>query len=151
MKKLLIAKTRWEYYVANIAGLLVLIGLIIWFFSLAFADGGLDVTSVFLYLPIPLLIVLPFALIGFFSSMKTVEVTNQELSVSYIFQKHINVIKFADIADVNSTINKGKKSSRFTRVTFKLILKDGRVFEFERSQFKEYAQLKAICLKRVKG
>jgi hypothetical protein len=94
---------------------------------------------------------LPFALISFFSSMKTIEVTNQELTISYVFQKHINVVKFADIADMVTRTTKDKKRSRPLRDTFKLVLKDGRAFEFERSQFREYGQLKAICLKRVKG
>jgi hypothetical protein len=151
MTKILIAKTRWEYYAANLLGLLTLIGLVAWFFMLSFSEGGLDITSIFLYLALILLIVLPFALISFFSSMKTIEVTSQELTISYVFQKHVNVVRFADIADLITGTTKGKKKSRPMRDTFKLTLKDGRAFEFERSQFKEYAQLKALCLKKVKG
>ena len=152
MKKILVAKTRWEYYVANVAGILSLTGLFAWFLTLSISNDGVDLGSVFFWMAAVLLIIIPYSLIGFFSSMKTVEVTNNELSISYVFQKHTNLIRFADIAIMKSS--KTKKETiirqRTVRESFKIILTDGRVFEFERSQFQQYDQLKTICLKQVK-
>ena len=152
MKKILIARTRWEYYAANITGILAIIGLLAWFTVLAITDEGIDFTSVFFWMAILVIIIIPYALIGFFSSMKTVEVTATGLIISYIFQKHVNTIRFSDVVEMRShrTEKETVVRPRSIRDTFTLILADGRAFEFDRSQFDQYAQLKAVCRKQVK-
>lgn len=152
MKKLLVVRTRWEYYAANIGGIFFILGLLIWLITIVISDG-FDLKSIAFWLALILFISLPFAFISFFSSMKTVEVTAIGLTISYIFKKHNNVILFSEVAEMESTQKEGqsKSSARTFRDTFKLVLTDGRTFEFERSQFDQYKQLKTICFKRVKG
>lgn len=151
MKKIILATTRWEYYVANVGGILAIVGLFIWFLTLAITNEGIDFTSAFFWMALLLLIVAPYALIGFFSSMKNVEVTATGLTISYVFQKHTNVIRFSDIAEMRSRRPEQETPIRpGFRDTFTLILRDRRIFEFDRSQFHQYAQLKAICRKHVK-
>lgn len=152
MKKLLVVRTRWEYYAANIGGILFIIGLLIWLITLVVSDG-FDLKSIAFWLALILFISLPFACISFFSSMKTVEVTASGLNISYIFKKHRNVILFSEVAEMRSaqTKNQTKSTARTFRDTFKLVLTDGRTFEFERAQFDQYKQLKTICYKRFKG
>src|SRR6187551_2603581 len=77
----MVVKTRWEYYVANVTGILVIIGLLIWLLTLAITEDGIDFTSVFFWMALLLLIVFFYALIGFFSSMKTVDVTAKGLTI----------------------------------------------------------------------
>ena len=153
MKDKLIVRTRWEYYVANVAGILALIGLFTWFFSLAFTNDGIDFTSVYFWLALLLLIIIPYALIGFFSSMKSVEVTVKGLTIAYVFQKHQNVVRFADVVEMKSRKSKDENTAhpRAGRDTFTLVLADKRVFEFSRSQFDQYGKLKSICRKQVKS
>lgn len=149
MKKQLIATTRWEYYVANIGGIIAIMGFFVWFLMLAIADKGIDFTSLFFWLALLTLVVLPYALISFFSSMKTVELMANGLIISYIFQKHKNVIQFSEVAEMKSRRSETRTSPRTVRDTFKIILVDGKVFEFERSQFDKYKQLKEACRKKI--
>lgn len=151
MKKLLVVRTRWEYYAASIGGILFILALLIWLITLVIRDG-FDLMSITLWLAIFLFVSLPFPMISFLSSMKTVEVTTTGLTISYIFQTHKNVILFSDVAEMKSmrTESGTNARTRTFRDTFKLVLADGRTFEFERAQFDQYKQLKTICLKRVK-
>ncbi|HEY3403011.1 MAG TPA: hypothetical protein VGK59_06475 [Ohtaekwangia sp.] len=153
MKKLLVATTRWEYYAANIGGILALTAASISFIFMAIEDKGINFGSVFFWLALLLLIIIPYSLIGFFSSMETVEVTATELTIFYVFQKHTNVIRFPDIAALKShrTGKATKKHQGLGRDTFTITLHDGRAFEFERSQFHHYSNLKEICQKHIKG
>lgn len=152
MKKLLTVRTRWEYYAANLGGILFILGLLIWLVTLL-VRHGFDLKSIIFWLALILFVSLLFAFISFFSSMKTVEVTATGLTISYIFQKHKNVLLFSEVAEMKAkqTANETKARPRTFRDTFKLVLADGRTFEFERSQFDQYNQLKTICFKRVKG
>jgi len=147
-----IARTRWEYYVANVVGLVAIVVLLVWCMTRVFAHAGIDFSSIFLWIALALFIALIYALIAFFSSMKSVEVTAAGLTITYVFQKHMNVIPFSEIVDMKADISKldSNVRSRTIRDTFKLILSDGRVFEFERSQLDQYGKLKATCWKRVK-
>jgi hypothetical protein len=148
----LIATTKWEYYVANVAGILAILGLLIWSVVQFVSGTGIDFASIFFWVGMILLIALPFTVISFFSSMKTVEVTAKGLIISYVFQKHQNHIRFADFAKVKTSItNLSNAKTRAFRDTFKVLLNDGRTFEFDRTQLKNYDKLKATCLKRVKN
>ncbi|MEJ1237634.1 hypothetical protein WBG78_05885 [Chryseolinea sp. T2] len=139
-------KTRWQYYVANVAGIVGILALLGWSISRSLA-GGIDFTSVHLWLAFLMLILLPFPLIGFFSSMKAVDVNTKAIIITYVFQRHSNVISFDDIAEVKSQQSgTGTRKSSF-RDTFTLILKDGRAFEFDRSQFDQYDKLRTVCTK----
>src|SRR5688572_28638379 len=102
MKEKIILKTRWEYYVANVTGILIITGLFFWLAALAITDEGIDFTSAYFWIALLLLIMVPYPLIGFFSSKKTVEATATGLTISYVFQKHRNVIRFSDIAEMKS-------------------------------------------------
>ena len=140
-------RTRWQYYVANVAGLLGILILSGWFITRALATGGIDFTSIYLWLAVLMFILLPFPLISFFSSMKAVEVTARGIVITYVFQSHSNVISFVDISEVKSQRSgSGSRKGSF-RDAFTLILKDGRAFEFDRSQFSQYDKLKAVCTK----
>jgi hypothetical protein len=152
MKKMVV-NTRKEYYLGMSVGLVIAIGLVIWFLGLSITHGGFDLSSLFFWLGLILLGLIPFALIMLFSSMKSVEVNSTGLIISYIFQKHINEIRFSEVKEFKSRTaeNKARSSQRPFRDTFKLVLVDGRVFEFDRSQFDNYDQLKAICRKNVRG
>ncbi|MGC3948564.1 MAG: hypothetical protein QM762_29380 [Chryseolinea sp.] len=141
----LITRTRRRFYVANVLGILIVAGLSAWLTSRALAEGGIDFSSLYLWLALLALIVLLFLLIGFLSSMKAVEVTAKGIIITYIFQKHRNVIPFTDMAEVKTQKSgTGSRQSSF-RETFMLLLKDGRSFEFERSQFDSYEKLKEVC------
>ena len=148
-----VAKTRWEYYAANVAGIIAVLGLLAWCIARIFANGKVDLTSIYLWLSLVLLVALIFALISFLSSMKSVEVNATGLVISYVFQKHRNIIQFSEVARLksNGTGHKASKRQSSFRDTFQLILSDGRVFEFDRAQLDQYGKLKAACLKRVKG
>lgn len=151
MKKILIVNTRWEYYASNIIGMIVVIGLITWLIHLSFGSDGLDFQSIFFWLAVLLAILIPFALISFLSSMKSVEVTQKGLVISYIFTKHKNHINFSGVKEFKSKVQ-GKGTAiqpQSVRDTFMLVLDDGRVFEFSRSQFDQYNKLKSICSKAV--
>jgi hypothetical protein len=145
-----VARTRWQYYVANVAGILAILGLLVWFSSRVVTVAGVDFKSIFFWLSLLLLITFPFALISFFSSMKAIEVTTKGLIISYIFQKHRNEISYSEIADIQSSRTDGGALERTIRGSFKLVLADGRVFEIDRTQFNQYDQLKSICQKNVK-
>ena len=152
MKTKLIAKTRWEYYVANVAGIIAILGMFFWFSSRAITEAGISFTSIFFWMAILLLIMVPFTLIGFFSSMKAVEVTAEGLIIFYVFQKHINEIGFSEIEKMESRVT-GRETvvrPKMIRDTFRLVLVDGRAFEFSQSQFDGYAQLKAVCRKNIR-
>lgn len=143
----LIARTRWEYYVASVAGILAMTGLFVWCLTRVIGSNGVDFRSLLFWLAVVIFFFIPYALIGFFSSMKSVEVTKEGLIISYVFQKHRNVIRFSDISDMKAVISENEKAkkTKAVRDTFKLTLSDGRMFEFDRSQFNGYAQLKATC------
>ena len=147
-----VAKTRWEYYVANISGILAILGLLGWCIARVVSAGGIDFKSILFWLALLLLIILPFALISFFSSMKAVAAKPTGLVITYVFQKHKNEINFSDVAALKSskTDKETRVRRRTTRDSFRLILTDGRVFEFDRSQFTHYEQLKSICLRGVR-
>jgi hypothetical protein len=148
MKKILTVNTRWQYYVSNIAGLIIIIGLITWFVNLSIGNNGLELSSIFFWLAVLLMIVVPFALISFFSSMKSVIVTNTTLEISYVFQKHTNLVNFSEIKEFKSKVKPVEKSGPSgLRDSFTIQLNDGRTFEFNRSQFDNYDKLKAIVYK----
>jgi hypothetical protein len=148
----LIATTKWEYYVANVAGILAILGLLIWSVVQSVSASGINYASIFFWAGMILLIALPFTIISFFSSMKGVEVTAKGLIISYVFQKHQNQIRFADIAELKTnSVKLSNAKSRAFRDTFKIILTDGRTFEFDRAQLRNYDKLKATCVKRVKN
>jgi hypothetical protein len=144
-----VTRTKWQYYVANVAGILSILGLLGWFIIRIVNTGGVDLTSIYFWLALLMLIILPFTLIGFFSSMKAVEVTAKGIIITYIFQKHSNIVPFAEMAEVRSQRKEtGSTTNKNSfRDTFTLVLNDGRAFEFDRSQFPQYDKLKAICSK----
>lgn len=142
-----VARTKWEYYVANIVGIVVIFALLFWFSSRAITSSGIDFGSAYLWLALLLLGLLPFTFISFFSSMKEVEATDKGITISYVFQNHKNVFTFSEVSKLVSSIAPGKKAGTFAQDTFRLMLTDGRVFEFSRAQFKHYDQLKAFCRK----
>jgi hypothetical protein len=151
MKTKFIVKTRWEYYVANVAGIVAILGLLFWCTSQAITERGINFMSIFFWIAILLLIMVPFTLISFFSSMKAVEVTTKGLIISYVFQKHVNEISFSEITKMESSTPRQETTTRprTLRDTFKLILVDGRAFDFTQSQFNGYGELKAACRKNV--
>lgn len=148
MKKQLKAESQRLFYVSNIAGVVILMALAIWFFSLAYDDGSMRFASVFFWIGIVFLAFIPFALIGIFSSMKDVVLTDNEVIISYVFQRHKNHISFSEISAVKST--KGKPNSTSLGDRFLLKLKDGRSFEIRRSQFSNYEKLLNALQKRIK-
>jgi hypothetical protein len=150
IKTIFIAKTRWEYYASNIIGFTFLTGLIIWLLYLSVVKNGIDLKSFTFWMAIVLLIIVPFSIISFFSSMKTVEVTQKGLLISYVFQKHTNAIDFSEITKIKShrTDHETVKFPRSIHDTFTLILADGRTFDFSKSQFNNYSKLKSYCYKR---
>jgi hypothetical protein len=151
MKRLLTVNTRWEYYAANIVGMIIVLSLVIWFAALSLDHGHLQLDSVFLWLGLLLLIIFPFAIISFFSSMKSVTVTERGLLISWSFQKHVSEVMFSDVREFKSNIQVKETVVRPGKITdsFQLILKDGRAFEFSRSQFADYNKLKAVVYKAV--
>ncbi|MEO5980053.1 MAG: hypothetical protein ABIS36_15510 [Chryseolinea sp.] len=153
MDKEILVTTRWEYYVANVVGFIAVLGLFIWFCMLAISDRGIDFLSVFFWLALLMLIAIPYSMISFFSSMNTVEVTATGLIITYVFQKHKNVIQFSEIVKMKSTGTDRETvvRPRSIRESFTISLADERVFEFDRSQFNRYDQLKTICWSRLKG
>jgi hypothetical protein len=152
MKKELTVNTRWEYYVANIAGLTALVVVIGWCGYVALGAQELTPTSYSLWLCILSFIILPFAIISFFSSMKAVVATQKGLVITYVFQKHQNVIAFSEVKDFRSSRKHNEKvvGPAGLTDTFSLTLTDGRVFSFSRSQFDQYSKLKAMVYQAVK-
>jgi hypothetical protein len=151
MKRLLTVNTRWEYYASNIAGMIIVLSLMIWFAALSLNHGHLQLDSIFLWLGFLLLIIFPFAVISFFSSMKSVTVTEKGLAISWSFQKHISEVTFSDVKEFKSNIQVKETVVRSGKITdsFRLILKDGRAFEFSRSQFVDYNKLKSVVYRAV--
>jgi hypothetical protein len=146
MKKTVTAKTKQTYYVANIGGLIIIVGLIVWCFSLSFDNGKIEFTSISFWVAIVLMVLIPFAIISIFSAIKEVVVTETGLTISYRFQTHKNQINFSEIAEFKSSGTRGKLGE-----SFRLILADGRSFEITRSQFDNYDKLKASAQKAVVG
>jgi hypothetical protein len=151
MKRLLTVNTRWEYYASNIAGMIIVLSLVIWFATLSLDHGQVRLDSIFLWLGCLLLIIFPFALISFFSSMKSVTVTEKGLLIAWSFKKHVSEVIFADVREFKSNVHVKETVVRPGKITdsFRLILKDGRAFEFSRSQFGDYNKLKAVVYKGV--
>jgi hypothetical protein len=153
MKKTLTINTRWEYYVSNIAGLVIATGVMMWFVILSWEDGKIKFTSLFFWMALLALIMMLLGVISFFSSMKSVVVTEKGLLISYMFTKHKNMINFSAVtgfkSNVTSTATTVRPAKR--KDVFKLTLADGRVFEFSRSQFDQYHKLKTIVYKAVVG
>jgi hypothetical protein len=150
MKRLLTINTRWEYYASNIVGMIIILLLLIWLAALSLDHGQVQLGSIFLWLGCLLLIIFPFAIISFFSSMKSVTVTEKGLLISWSFQKHVSEVVFSDVREFKSNIQV-KEAVRPGKITdsFQLILKDGRAFEFSRSQFADYNKLKAVVYRAV--
>jgi hypothetical protein len=151
MKTLLTVDSKRQFYIANIVGLAIVIGLTIWFFNLSLNENGVDFKSLFFWLALVLLVIVPFALISIFSAMKSVIVTSKGLIISYSFKNHKSVIDFPDIKEFKSStgVQSSGNGFRQLRDSFRLILADGRVFEFSRSQFNNYDKLKTIIHKAV--
>jgi hypothetical protein len=151
MKKILTVKTRWEYYASNIIGMIALIGLLIWLICLSIGNDGLKFQSGFFWLALLIIIMIPFGIISFLSSMKSVEVTQKDLVVTYLFKSHKNQISFSDIVEFKSRVNDQETIVRPRSIhdSFTLVLADGRMFEFSRSQFDQYHKLKSLCYKSV--
>jgi hypothetical protein len=143
MKKILTVKTRWEYYVSNIAGLVIILGLIGWCVVLSFDNGKMQFSSMSFWIGLILTMIVPFAVISFFSSMKAVVIHENGLVISYLFKNHQNQIAFSDIKSFKSDVNKTgeSKGSSSLRSSCALVLHDGRIFEFSRSQFDDYDKL----------
>lgn len=147
MKKLLTVKTKWEYYVANYAGIVILLGLTIWSLTAAIGDKGLRFSSFFFWVAILLFVIILFALISILSSMKEITVTDKGLTISYNFKNHKSIVNFAEVAKFISVEKKKSSSALFD--SFSLNMKDGRVFEFSRAQFNNYEKLKSISRKAI--
>lgn len=153
MKKLLTATTRWEYYVANIAGLVALVVAIGWSGYRTITNSqGFTLTSFSIWIALICLGILPFAIISFFSSMKTVVVTQKALIISYVFQKHENNIPFSEVKTINSNRKPNEKAAGPAALSdsFSILLNDGRQFSFTRSQFAQYNKLKELVYQSVK-
>lgn len=146
MKNTITAKTKQTYYVANIGGLIIILALIVWCFSLSFDNGKIEFTAISFWVAIVLMVLILFAIISIFSAMKEVVVTETGLTISYRFQTHKNRVNFSEITEFKSSGNPGKLGE-----SFRLILADGRSFEFTRSQFDNYDKLKASAQKAVVG
>jgi hypothetical protein len=152
MKKTLIAKTKPNYYVANTAGLIIMISLITCCLFLSIDDGELNFKSASIWIALLLMLMVPIAIISIFSSMKQVVVTEKRLSISYRFKKHTSEVNFSEVIDLKSKANKSETSSPPSiRDSFRLTLVDGRSFEFRRSQFDNYDKMKIIVRKAVEG
>jgi hypothetical protein len=151
MKKITTINTRWEYYVSNVAGMIIVLVIMTLCFVFSMDDGAIGFTSVLFWVAIILLIIFPFALISFFSSMKSVIVTDKGLTISYVFQKHKNNIIFADVVRFYSSVKRTETIKYPAKLSdsFTLTLADGRVFSFTRSQFDNYYKLKEIVYKAV--
>lgn len=141
MKKSSVFKTRRQYYVAHVIGVVAIIAIGSWCTILAFDDNAFDLFP--LLIAVVLLIALLQAVISFFSSMKSVEVTSKGLVISYLFQRHQNVIDFSEIKEMK-TVSGKRVTSRVTD-SFTLVLKDGRAFSFGRSQFEGWEKLREAC------
>jgi hypothetical protein len=150
MKKILIAKTKPNYYTANIIGLTIIISLITWCVFLSIDDGKWNFKSASLWIALLLTVMVPVAIISILSSMKQVVVTEMGLSISYRFKKHTSEVKFSEIIDFKSKVNKREASiPSNARDTFTLTLADGRSFEFSQSQFDKYDKMKTLVRKAV--
>jgi hypothetical protein len=152
MKKILTVKTRWEYYVSNIAGLIIILALIGWCVFLSFDNGKMEFSAMSFWIGLILTMIVPFAVISFFSSMKSVVVYENQLVISYLFKNHHNQIAFSEVKDVKTTVNKTKtsKGPGSLRSSFALVLHDGRIFEFSRSQFDDYDKLVSTIERHVR-
>lgn len=144
MKKTVTAKTKQAYYVANIGGLIILVGVIAWCFYLSFDNGSIDFTSVPLWIALLLVFMVPFAVISIFSAMKDVVVTESGLTISYVFQSHKSQVNFSEIVEFKPGGSPGKFGESFS-----VSLADGRSFEFTRSQFDNFEKLMSIVRKTV--
>jgi hypothetical protein len=151
MKKIFTVNTRWEYYVSNVAGLIIATGVMIWFVILSFENGQIKFASLFFWMALLALIMILLGIISFFSSMKSVVVTEKGLLISYIFTKHKNTINFSAVTGFKSNVMSTATTVRSAKRkdVFKLTLADGSVFEFSRSQFDQYYKLKAMVYKTV--
>jgi hypothetical protein len=151
MKKDIVIETRWEYYVSNVAGFIMLVGLAGWMMYLSLDNEGIDFRSAWFWLALITLFVIPMALISFLSSMKTVVIKEKRLVISYMFARHKNVVNFADVSRIESKTSYTETviHPAELRDSFNLILNDNRQFDFSRSQFKDYETLKRICYKAV--
>jgi hypothetical protein len=139
--------------VANIAGLIIMIALIVWCIFLSIDDGSIDLKSGSLWVALLLMIMVPFAIISIFSAMKEVVVTEKGLTISYVFQSHKNHVNFSKVVAFKSEVRKRETvvRPRWLRDWFRLTLADGRTFEFSRSQFDNYDKMKAVVQKAVVG
>ncbi|MBT1704323.1 hypothetical protein [Chryseosolibacter indicus] len=151
MKKLLTAKTRREFFISNIIGLIVVIALIIWFTILSINNTGIQLASPFLWSAFLLMLFIPFALITIFSAMKSVIVTEKGIIISYVFKKHKNEFSFSEVKEFIADKKNRKEGveSSSPRDSFRLHLADGRTFEFTRSQLDNYNKLKSTIYKAV--
>lgn len=144
IKKRIRLKSRPVFYLSNAVGLLLLLALTGWFISLAYENGRLQFTSVFFWMAVVLFVFLPFVLISIFSAMKEVVLTEDRLSISYVFQRHKSEVLFSQI----STVVPGRgQAGKPASVLIKL--SDGRAFEFHRSQFDNFDKLTTILKKHA--
>lgn len=148
-REVLIVSTRGVYYISNGIGFVIILGLILWLFMLSFKNGAVEIKSVFFWLAILLLIIVPFAIISFFSSMKSITVTKSGLLISYSFTKQTSSIDFSAIAEFKSNVSASETKQFGIRDSFRLTLTDGRVFEFGQAQFDHYPKFKSMVRKAV--
>ena len=149
MKKRLVVNTRWQYYVANVAGMVILLVVMSLCFYNSIYEGQVDFRSFLFWLAVVMLLSLPIAIISFFSSMKTIVVYDKMMVISYVFQRHENNVAFSDIVGFWCNKNKPETVVRPGLLTdsFEITLKDGRSFSFTNSQFDKFQQLKSIVFR----
>jgi hypothetical protein len=153
MKKQLIVKTRWEYYAANIAGFFIMIGVIVLCLFFCFENGAFRLASVSFWIALLITLLLPFAIISFFSSMKQVIVSEKGLLISYVFKNHTSEVIFTEVVVFNGSnhVSETRIFPRKINDSFRLTMADGRVFEFGRSQFVDYDKMRMLVQKVVGG
>src|SRR5689334_492833 len=146
MKKETLVKTRWQYHVANGAGLIILPVLLVTCIRYSIKAGAIDFKSLMFWIAVLLLIIFPYAIISFFSSMKSVVITEKELIISYVFQKHQNRVFLSAITGFRSRVKQHETTVRPASFsdTFSLTVADGRSFSFAYSQFDQYDKLKSV-------
>jgi hypothetical protein len=141
-------KTRPLYLISNIFGILIVAGLTCWLVYLSYHDGQIDFRSVLFWLAVFQLTLLPYFVRRTYASKKSVRITDMGIHISYRFKQETTFLNFSDVKELTTMRSERETVVRPASITASLtiVLKDGSVFDFDRSEFTDYGKLKAVVL-----
>ena len=141
-------KSRALYLISNVIGLLMVLGLAGWFVYLSYDDGKIQLQSVLFWIAVLILTMIPKLVRQILSAKKSVSVTEGGIHIYYLFKQETPFVNLAEVKEFKSSSTSRETVIRPASISasFTMVMKDGRSFNFDRSEFTDYGKLKAVVI-----